>query len=130
MSENRREFVQRLGATGLCGLAGLASGSARAEPPPETTRIRLSKVRSICLAPQYVAEELLHAEGFTDVQYIEARSGGPGAQMTGSGEIDIGMNFAAVLVNALDQGAPFVILAGIHAGCFELFGSERCQDDQ
>ena len=23
-----------------------------------------------CLAPQYLAEELLHAEGFTDVRYI------------------------------------------------------------
>ena len=121
--ENRRKFVRLLGTTGLCGLAGLGSGPARAEPPPETTRIRLSKLRSICLAPQYVAEELLHAEGFTDIQYVEVGAGGPGAQMTGSGEIDIGMNFAAVLVHALDQGAPFVVLAGIHTGCFELFGT-------
>ena len=25
----------------------------------------------ICLAPQYVAEDLLRAEGFTDVEYVE-----------------------------------------------------------
>ena len=121
-----RTVVSLSGSLGRPACAVLpVSGSspARAEPPPETTRIRIVKVRSICLAPQYVAEELLHAEGFTDVQYVEAGTGGPGAQMTGSGEIDIGMNFAAVLVHALDQGTPLVVLAGIHTGCFELFGS-------
>ena len=117
---NRRNF---LGAAGAVSLLGADAVCAAAEPSPETTRIRLGKVRSICLAPQYVAEELLHAEGFTDVQYIEAGSGTPGAQMASSGQIDIGMNFAAVVVNALDQGASVVVLAGIHAGCFELFGT-------
>jgi hypothetical protein len=34
------------------------------------TTIRLVKIPSICIAPQYVAEELLHAEGFTDVRYL------------------------------------------------------------
>ena len=36
---------------------------AWAEPQPETTRIRLVRIPSICQAPQYVAEELLSAEG-------------------------------------------------------------------
>jgi NitT/TauT family transport system substrate-binding protein len=38
------------------------------EAPPETTTIRLVKIPGICVAPQYVAEELLRAEGFTDIQ--------------------------------------------------------------
>ena len=29
-----------------------------------------SQIASLCLAPQYVAEDLLRAEGFTDVQYV------------------------------------------------------------
>jgi NitT/TauT family transport system substrate-binding protein len=117
---NRRHFVRAAGAVGLLGANAVG---AAAEPPPETTRIRLGKVRSICLAPQYVAEELLHAEGFTDVQYLEAPSGTPGPQMMRAGQLDIGMDFAAKLVLYLDQGAPLVVLAGIHAGCFELFAT-------
>jgi NitT/TauT family transport system substrate-binding protein len=116
----RREL---LCAAGAVGVAGSAPAFAAAEPPPETTRIRLGKIRSICLAPQYVAEELLRAEGFTDVQYIEAPSGTPGPPMMGAGQIDIGMDFAAKLVQYLDQGAPLVVLAGVHAGCFELFAT-------
>ena len=119
-SLTRRELLY---ATGAAGLAGRAPGFAATEPPPETTRIRLGKIRSICLAPQYVAEELLRAEGFTDIQYLEAPSGTPGPQMMGAGQIDIGMDFAAKLVQYLDQGAPLVVLAGIHAGCFELFAT-------
>jgi NitT/TauT family transport system substrate-binding protein len=115
---NRRNFLGAAGAAGLLGANGIG---AAAEPAPETTRIRLGKTRSICLAPQYVAEELLHAEGFTEVQYRQP--GTPGAQALGAGEVDIEMNFAAVLVNALDKGTPIVVLAGIHAGCFELFGT-------
>ncbi len=110
-------------AAATAGLAGSGPAFAATEPPPETTRIRLGKVRSICLAPQYVAEELLHAEGFTDVQYVEGPSGTPGQQLMSTGRIDIGMNFAAVMVQQLDQGVPFIVLAGIHAGCFELFGT-------
>ena len=42
-----------------------------AEPPPETTRIRLIQIPNICKAPQYVAEELLRCEGFTEVHYLK-----------------------------------------------------------
>jgi NitT/TauT family transport system substrate-binding protein len=123
MPENRREFLRILGATGVSGLVGIASTSIYAEPPLETTRLRLGKVRSICTAPLYVAEELLHAEGFTDVQYLElgASGGLPAAKAVGAGEIDLEMNFAAPLVLALDMGIPIVLLAGVHVGCFELF---------
>jgi NitT/TauT family transport system substrate-binding protein len=79
----------------------------------------------VCLSPQYVAEELLHAEGFTDVHYVSAQGGVPGAKQVGAGEIDIVMNFAAPLVVSLDASDPIVILAGVHVGCFELFGTDR-----
>ena len=48
----------------------------------------------------------------------------------GAGDADIGMNFAAPLVVALDGGAPIVVLAGVHVGCFELFATDRVRDDQ
>jgi NitT/TauT family transport system substrate-binding protein len=107
----------------------MPSRSAYAEPPPETTRLRIGKVRSVCLAPQYVAEELLRAEGVTEIEYIGegpiGAGGVPGAQALGAGAIDFAMNFAAPLTVALDMGAPIVLLAGVHVGCFELVVSEK-----
>src|SRR5262245_49464156 len=32
------------------------------------------RIPTICLAPQYVVEDLLRAEGFTDVHYVDAPS--------------------------------------------------------
>jgi NitT/TauT family transport system substrate-binding protein len=122
---NRRRFAAVLGAPAL---AGIAPPLHAAEPPPETTRLRLSKVPSICLAPQYVAEALLRAEGFAQIEYIgEGMQGGgvPGAQRMGAGEVDLGMNFAGPLVVAIDLGAPISLIGGVHTGCFELFTSDR-----
>ena len=124
MNEKRREFVQFVGATGLCGLAGLVSNPARAELPPETQRIRLVKFPSVCQAPVFVAEELLRAEGFTDISYVDGGvpSGGPrNMQILSDGRADIALHFAAPLVVAIDNGAEISVLGGVHSGCFELF---------
>jgi NitT/TauT family transport system substrate-binding protein len=128
MRENRRRLLRLLGATGFGALAGMAARRARAEPPLETTQLRLSRVPTACLAPQYVAEPLLRAEGFDDIRYIgegTSQSGIPGARAMGRGETDVAMNFAAPLVLALDEGAPIVLLGGVHSGCFTLFTTER-----
>ena len=106
----RRELLY---ATGAAGLAASAPGFAATEPPPETTRLRLIKLRSICVAPQYVAEELFRAEGFTDIRYIDpgtvGASGVPAARALGAGTVDINVNFAAPLVIALDEGSPITV---------------------
>jgi len=64
---NRREFVSWLTAAGTAGLLGSGPEVAAAEPPPETTRLRMVQIPGICIAPVYVAEELLRAEGFTEL---------------------------------------------------------------
>ena len=46
---------------GLAALSDLGIRPVRAEPAPETTRIRLPKA-SLCTSPVYIAEELLRAE--------------------------------------------------------------------
>jgi hypothetical protein len=38
-----------------------------AEGQLETTTVRLAKNEGICIAPQYIADELLRTEGFTDI---------------------------------------------------------------
>jgi NitT/TauT family transport system substrate-binding protein len=119
----RRTFLQQTSALGAASLFGL-SNQSRAEPPPETTRIRLVHVPTICQAPQYVAEELLRAEGFTDVQYLHKPGATKGIEAAlASGEADINMHFAAPLILRIDAGDPVVVLAGGHVGCFELFGT-------
>ncbi len=35
------------------------------------------------------------------------------------------MNLAASQLTAIDVGVPMVIVAGVHVGCFELFGTDR-----
>ena len=44
-----------------------------------------------------------------------------------SGEADLNGHFAAPLLLRLEAGDPIVILAGLHVGCFELFGTDRVQ---
>jgi NitT/TauT family transport system substrate-binding protein len=84
--------------------------------------------RGICTAPQFVAEDLLGVEGFTDVQYVGRTDMSPVLDIQralASGDADISMTFAALCIAGLDAGEPVVILAGIHPGCFELFGGDR-----
>ena len=121
---SRRRFLGGLTLAGTAGLLGLRPAPVAAEPPPETRRIRLIKITGICVAPQYVADDLLRAEGFTDVEYVPASAGIP-AKAVGSGAADITMNFVAPTLMRVDAGDPLFLLSGIHVGCFELFGTER-----
>ena len=70
--QSRRDFLASLSAAGAAGVLG-ARGSLADEGPPETTTIRLAQDPASASRPQYVAEELLRAEGFTDVRYVPRR---------------------------------------------------------
>src|SRR5713101_998735 len=96
---NRREFLNALSLAGTAGLLGLRPESAAAEPPPETTRLRIPWISPrICRSPEWIAEELLRADGFTDVQYIQMDGTRALEQALASGEADIGAQFAAPLI--------------------------------
>lgn len=120
---SRRSFLAGASLAAVAGLAGEREAAA-AEPAPETTAIRLAKIAGICVAPQYVAEELLRLEGFTDVSYVTTDVGYGQSEEVARGEVDFSLNFAAPLAIAIDARKPIVILAGVHPGCFELFGNE------
>jgi NitT/TauT family transport system substrate-binding protein len=119
---NRRTFIGGATAAAMLGRPGVRQ--AAAEPPPEVTRIRLPRTPSLCVAPQFVSEELLKAEGFTEVKFVKMEIGDI-TRALASGEADIGLHFAGPLLISLDAGLPIVALAGVHVGCFELFGTER-----
>jgi NitT/TauT family transport system substrate-binding protein len=73
-SWSRREFVGGLTLAGTAGVFGVRPERVAAEPPPETMRIRLAKTGAICMAPHFVAEDLLLSEGFADVQSSPGRT--------------------------------------------------------
>ncbi|HEV8642581.1 MAG TPA: hypothetical protein VGV13_15935 [Methylomirabilota bacterium] len=65
---SRREFLRGLTVAGPATVLASRSERAAAEPPPETTTLRLAQTPfGVCIAPQYLAEELLRSEGFTDI---------------------------------------------------------------
>jgi NitT/TauT family transport system substrate-binding protein len=72
----------------------------------------------------YVAEELLQGEGFTNVQYIKT-SAASTYKVLASGEAHLAVDFAAPFILQVDTREPLVMLAGVHVGCFELFGTDR-----
>jgi NitT/TauT family transport system substrate-binding protein len=136
--QSRRDVLKRVGRLGLataglavlsgCGVSpGGSSATLSGETPPEVKTIRLVQVPTICQAPQYVVEDLLRSEGFTDVQYVR-KDGTKGIEEAlASGEADVNMHFAAPLVLRIDAGDPITILSGGHVGCFGLFGTGQIQ---
>jgi NitT/TauT family transport system substrate-binding protein len=123
MAQTRRRFLTTLSGAGAVALLG-APRVLAAEAALETTSVRLFKSSLICAAaPQYAAEELLRAEGFKDIAYIEAaRNELP--QVFAEGRVDFTVTFAVNHLLAVDHGAPITMLAGVHAGCYELFARE------
>ena len=93
MVQDRRRFLTTLSSAGVSGLIGGAKSVAQ-EAPPETTTIRLAKSPSLCIAPQYVAEDLLRAEGFTTVSYLMTDGGAGQSKMVARGEIDLTLHFS------------------------------------
>jgi NitT/TauT family transport system substrate-binding protein len=120
--QTRRRFLTTISMAGAAGLVGVPQVRA-AEAALETTTVRLVNDRSICIAPEYMAEELLRAEGFTDIRYVDS----PGSQQIDAllhGELDFCNFFPGGNIPQIDAGGPIVVLAGIHVGCFELFARE------
>ena len=87
---SRRRFLANASAVGAIPLLGLPRMAA-AEPPPEIRKIRLFSAPVICTAPQFLAEELLHLEGFSEVEYVTSESGESGLNILGEGRADMTM---------------------------------------
>ena len=124
---SRREFVNGMALAAGAGALGYTRELLAAEQPPETTRIRIAEIPSACRSPEWIAEPLLRAEGFTDVQYnrVEGTAGVERALATGAA--DLSGHFAAPVILRIEAGDPIVIVGGEHIGCFELLGNDKIQ---
>jgi NitT/TauT family transport system substrate-binding protein len=120
-TQTRRRFLTALSSAGAAGFIGGVNSLAQGGRL-ETTSVRLGQDPSICLAPWIVANELLRADGFTDVRYIDV--GGESAPALARGESDFYLDFSPTFIIEIDAGKPITILAGVHVGCFEILARE------
>jgi NitT/TauT family transport system substrate-binding protein len=121
MIQTRRRFLTTLSLAGAAGFLSAPIPRARAaEPALETTTVRLGKLPVICVAPQYVCEALLRAEGFTDIRYVDTTFQTEEEDL-GRGKFDFHTTLALGHVIAIDRGVPITVVTGVHAGCYELF---------
>jgi NitT/TauT family transport system substrate-binding protein len=122
MTQTRRLFLAALSAAGGAGLVR-PSRVLAAEGPLETTTVRITKNQGICYAPQYVAEELLRDEGFTDMRFVDT----PPPEIPAAiarGKVDFGMAYAPQFARDIDAGAAVTLIGGVMVGCVELFARE------
>ena len=120
---DRRRFLSRAGALAAASMSG-CSAPTHAEPPPEVKTIRLANLPAVCLAFGYLAEDILRAEGFEAIEYVDI-SVNAITNYINSGAVDIWVDAAPGLVNALDSTSASIVLGGIHSGCYELFANTR-----
>src|SRR6516225_8242177 len=121
-AQTRRRLLATLSSAAAASAFGGARISAQ-DAPPETTTIRLGKIPGICIAPQYIAEELLRIEGFSEVRYVDLPLDLVHRAVGSS--IDLSIGFIAQYIVELDLATPIMLLSGVHVGCFELFGTKR-----
>jgi NitT/TauT family transport system substrate-binding protein len=132
---SRRQFVQGAAGVGLttaglallagCGSRGTTGGPLPADARLETTTLRIAWPGNVCAVPVRVAEELLRAEGFNDVQYVAPPPGVSAERLLADGGADLTQQYAPTFITQVDAGKATVILAGIHAGCLALFGNDQ-----
>jgi NitT/TauT family transport system substrate-binding protein len=73
-----------------------------------------------------VAGDLLKADGFTAVEYVKVKGpAGIATKTLGDGGADFLMMDALAFVLSADAGIPLLVLAGVHTGCWELFGANH-----
>jgi NitT/TauT family transport system substrate-binding protein len=122
----RRRFLGGLTVAGAAGVLGLYAKPVAAEPPPETATLRLiTRPANICQAPLFEAEGFLRTEGFTEVHYVKKAINLEVRQALAAGEGHLAMNFCGPSIIFVEAGHPIVLLAGVHVGCVELFGTPR-----
>ena len=77
-----------------------------------------------CEVPQYIAAELLRAEGFSDVRLVEGDTAVDSSIWLARGDVDFDWNYAAMHIGSMNAGVPLKVLAGLHSGCLELITRE------
>ena len=125
----RRQLLIRTLATGAAAAGGAAltscvqtsSAASGALPPPETTTIRIVNPPA-CEPGIWLAKNFLADEGFTDVVFVTTPF--TSTDWIARGLAEIALAHPEFAVATLDAGLPLLLLAGVHAGCLELWARQ------
>jgi NitT/TauT family transport system substrate-binding protein len=112
------------GLLAACGQQPGALGAPATLPPPETTTVRIVTPVA-CEAGMMLADDYLREEGFTDIRYVNTSFIERGWLL--NREADVSLAHPEFIVVSLEAGVPLVMLAGLHAGCFELWARPDIQ---
>jgi NitT/TauT family transport system substrate-binding protein len=88
------------------------------------TTVRIPTGTLICNAPTYIADELLRAERFTDIQHVPTTTERVGPEAIQRGELDFAMAYTPNVITAIESSSPVTVLAGVHVGCNSFFAHE------
>jgi NitT/TauT family transport system substrate-binding protein len=123
--QNRRHFITGAASAAAVGLIGTPS-EGWAGAPLETTSVRLPRWvgGAYCWAGVYMAGELLRADGFSDVRFVQGDSKVDHSEWIARGETDFSVNFPPKQIESIDAGVPIKVLSGLHSGCLELIANE------
>jgi NitT/TauT family transport system substrate-binding protein len=72
----------------------------------------------------YLAGELMRADGFTDVNYVQGDPKLDQSEWIAHGETDFSVNYAPVHARSIDAGVPIKVLGGLHSECLELIAND------
>jgi hypothetical protein len=109
--QSRRDFLSTLSAAGAAGVFGARTPRA-GEAPPETSTVMIGgDPPGICIAPQYMAEDLLRAEGFTEIRYLSAPGSVALLEMISNGEVNFGIVFVLSSIVEMEAGHPLTLVA-------------------
>jgi NitT/TauT family transport system substrate-binding protein len=122
-SPDRRTVLAGLATAAGIGMMGI-SPSPAAELETQAVRLGRWNDGAYCWASLYLAGELLRADGFTDVRYIQGDQTVDNSQWLADDVIDFDMNMPTMHILSLDRGAPIKVLTGVHFGCFNLIARE------
>ena len=90
MVQTRRRFLTTLSLAGAAGFLSPLRGARAAEPDLETTTVKLPIAPAICTMPQMITRQLLQAEGFTDIRFVdEPKAPVNGAEQLARGDVDL-----------------------------------------
>jgi NitT/TauT family transport system substrate-binding protein len=120
LRRTRRRFLETLSFAGSAALLGIPRASGD-DLRQQTTSIRLARHPAIGFIPRSAVDERLRAEGFIDIRYPDANIQREAPEAIARGKADFALGFIGDHIQAIDGGAPIVVLAGIHAGLYELF---------
>ena len=74
-----------------------------------------------------MAAEMLRAEGFTDVRYVQGDKSVDHSVWIARGEMDFSINYVPIHLASIEAGVPIKVLGGLHSGCLELIANDSVE---